>query len=160
MEELIRKKILQIEEKYKVKVLWAIESGSRAWGFASADSDWDVRFIYVNRPEWYLTVFPKRDVIEEMDGDLDLAGWDLRKTLGLLCKSNPPLNEWLKSAIIYWQVPEAAVEMRQLASLYFNPKSVAYHYYRMALNDRIDYVKGQSTVRAKKYLYIHREMLP
>ena len=82
----------------------AAESGSRAWGFASPDSDYDVRFIYVNRLPWYLTVEPGRDVIEQpISGELDINGWDLRKTLQLLKESNPTLLEWLRSPIVYQQ---------------------------------------------------------
>src|SRR5476649_739605 len=85
----------RIERERNVSVLYACESGSRAWGFASTDSDYDVRFIYLRAPEWYLSVEQKRDVIEEpISGDLDISGWDLRKALGLLRKSNPPLLEW------------------------------------------------------------------
>ncbi len=94
--------LAQAEQRYDVKVLLAVESGSRAWGFASPDSDWDVRFIYVHRPEWYLGIDEKRDVIEEMlPLDIDLAGWDLRKALRLFRKSNPPLLEWLRSPLNY-----------------------------------------------------------
>jgi len=91
-----------IEAKNDVSVLFACESGSRGWGFASPDSDYDVRFIYVNRLPWYLTVQPRRDVIEvPISGDLDINGWDLRKALGLMRESNPTLLEWLRSPIVY-----------------------------------------------------------
>jgi len=102
----VRATILQclqdIEARHRVTVLFACESGSRGWGFASPDSDYDVRFIYVNRLDWYLTVEPGRDVIEQpISGDLDVNGWDLRKTLQLLRQSNPTLLEWLRSPIVY-----------------------------------------------------------
>src|SRR5512134_2562557 len=92
--------LAEIERNHGVRVLYACESGSRAWGFASPDSDYDVRFIYVNDLDWYLSVEDHRDVIEIMDGDLDLSGWDLRKSLKLLRKSNPALIEWLSSPIV------------------------------------------------------------
>ena len=92
----------EVEQQYHVKVLLAVESGSRAWGFESLNSDWDVRFIYVHRPEWYFRIEDQRDVIEHMyDDDVDLAGWELRKALGLLRRCNPSLLEWIHSPVMY-----------------------------------------------------------
>jgi len=106
MREQILGCLQRLETDHDVKVLFASESGSRDWGFASPDSDYDVRFIYVNRLSWYLTVEPGRDVIEQpISGDLDVNGWDLRKTLMLLRQSNPTLLEWLRSPIVYREVP-------------------------------------------------------
>lgn len=98
MNETIRNRIQaelgRIEGQEDVTILFACESGSRAWGFESADSDYDVRFIYLRRTEWYLTIQNKRDVIEKpVDDELDISGWDLPKALHLLRKSNPPLLE-------------------------------------------------------------------
>ena len=93
----VRDALAQVEAERKVRVLFACESGSRAWGFASRDSDYDVRFLYVHRRDWYLSVEDRRDVIEQpIANDLDMSGWELRKALRLLRKSNPPLHEWLK----------------------------------------------------------------
>lgn len=92
MKAIIQKRLLEIEEKYKVKILYAVESGSRAWGFPSKDSDYDVRFIYIHQPEWYLAIDPqgigsKRDVIEEPINDLlDISGWEITKALRLFRK--------------------------------------------------------------------------
>ena len=71
-----------------VRVLYAAESGSRAWGFASPDSDHDVRFIYAHERDWYVSLWEDRDVVERgIDEKLvDLAGWDIRKALRLLLK--------------------------------------------------------------------------
>jgi predicted nucleotidyltransferase len=97
MKELICQNLSQIEADYDVRILWAVESGSRSWGFESPDSDYDVRFLYVNRPNWYLSIEEGRDVIElPINDDLDISGWDLRKTLRLFNKSNPVLLEWLQ----------------------------------------------------------------
>ena len=94
----VRQALAQVEAERNVRVLFACESGSRAWGFASRDSDYDVRFLYVHRRDWYLSVEDRRDVIEQpIADDLDVSGWELRKALRLLRKSNPPLLEWLKS---------------------------------------------------------------
>jgi predicted nucleotidyltransferase len=102
MEREIRESLDQIENDERVRVLYAVESGSRAWGFASADSDWDVRFIYARRADWYLSVQRRRDVLEyTLSNGLDMSGWDLRKALGLFAKLNPPLLEWIRSPIVY-----------------------------------------------------------
>lgn len=92
--DLIRAQLAFIETEENVRVVYACESGSRAWGFPSADSDYDVRFLYLHPRDWYLSVAEKRDVIERpISEGLDLNGWDLRKTLQLFRKSNPPLLE-------------------------------------------------------------------
>jgi len=124
MNELIQQKLTEIERDRGVRVLYACESGSRAWGFPSPDSDWDVRFIYVERPEWYVTVTPRRDFIEMPINDaLDISGWELRKALNLMRKSNPPLLEWLDSSIVYQQDDAFVAAIRELVPLYFSPKS-------------------------------------
>lgn len=102
VEALIQDRLNTIEQQHDVKIILAIESGSRAWGFASPDSDWDVRFLYVHREPWYFKVHAGRDVIEtgieqHPLGELDINGWELRKSLQLLHKSNPALMEWLQS---------------------------------------------------------------
>ena len=97
----------EIEARHGVAILYACESGSRGWGFASQDSDYDVRFIYQNPRNWYLSIDEKRDVIElPINDELDINGWDLRKALRLLRKSNPALFEWLSSPIVYRQDEE------------------------------------------------------
>ena len=102
----VRDALAQVEAERNVRVLFACESGSRAWGFASRDSDYDVRFLYVHRRDWYLSVEDRRDVIEQpIANDLDVSGWELRKALRLLRKSNPPLLEWLKSPVVYRHDP-------------------------------------------------------
>ena len=102
MRELIISKLKQIEKDYNVRVLLAVESGSRAWGFASPDSDYDVRFIYVRPETEYLRLEAVRDVIElPVNDELDINGWDLQKTLRLLYRSNPTLFEWFSSPIVY-----------------------------------------------------------
>lgn len=98
----IVKKLSHIESEYDVEILFAIESGSRAWGFESIDSDYDVRFVYRHKPSWYFNILPKRDVIElPIVGVDDYSGWDIRKALFLLNKSNPVFFEWLRSPIVY-----------------------------------------------------------
>ncbi|SDD83711.1 Predicted nucleotidyltransferase [Dyadobacter soli] len=98
----IQQELSRLEAQHDIKILYAVESGSRAWGFASVNSDWDVRYIYVHRPEWYLKIDDKKDNQDEiLPNDIDLAGWELRKALRLFRKSNPPMLEWLDSPIVY-----------------------------------------------------------
>jgi predicted nucleotidyltransferase len=159
MLEEIKKELQNLEVKYGIKILYAVESGSRAWGFASQNSDWDVRFIYVHQYDWYLSVDEKKDNIEIiLPSDIDLAGWELRKALLLFKKSNPPLLEWLNSPIVYKDVYGLADELRENREAYFNPKSCIYHYLHMAGRNYSAYFK-ETGVRVKKYFYVLRPLL-
>lgn len=149
----------QIEAERGVRVLFAVESGSRAWGFASPDSDYDVRFVYVHPVEHYLSIRDRRDVIEaELPGDLDLAGWDLRKALSLLAKSNPSLHEWLSSPIVYRRDEAFMAEFVPLAGAWLSPEALLKHYMSMAKTNWNAYLQGE-TVARKKYLYVLRPVL-
>ncbi|WP_138755688.1 nucleotidyltransferase domain-containing protein [Paenibacillus sinopodophylli] len=151
--------LTRIEQKENVRILYACESGSRAWGFPSKDSDYDVRFIYVRPVEWYLSIFDKRDVIERPISDmLDINGWDLRKALNLFRKSNPPLLEWLQSPITYYTKYSVADQIRGISPLTFSPKSCMYHYLNMAKGNYRDYLQGEQ-VKIKKYFYVLRPIL-
>ena len=98
----IRRKLREIEAANQVKILYAVESGSRAWGFASPDSDYDVRYVFIRPIKDYLRIYPLPDHIDgPLDEVQDYSGWDIRKALGLLGKSNPSLIEWLHSPIVY-----------------------------------------------------------
>ena len=148
-----------IEQVEDVTVLYACESGSRAWGFESNDSDYDVRFIYLRRTEWYLTIQNKRDVIEKpIDDELDISGWDVTKSLGLLRKSNPPLLEWLQSPIVYAQTSTFVESLKGLMKEYYSPISCMYHYLHMAENNFRKYLKERD-VWTKKYFYVLRPVL-
>jgi len=152
-------KLAELERRYQVIVLYACESGSRGWGFASPDSDYDVRFIYVNRLPWYLTVEPGRDVIEQpISDELDISGWDLRKTLQLLRDSNPTLLEWLRSPIVYRQEAPWLERLRVLAENGFSPVRGYHHYVSMAKKNLREHLYGD-VVRYKKYLYVLRPLL-
>ena len=143
-----------------MRVLFACESGSRAWGFASRDSDYDVRFLYVHRRDWYLSVEDRRDVIERpLTDDLDVSGWELRKALRLLRKSNPPLLEWLKSPVVYQHDPAFAAEFGALAAEFYSPQRCFAHYLHMASGNWRDYLRGREQVSLKKYLYVFRPLL-
>ncbi|XEC94771.1 nucleotidyltransferase domain-containing protein [Paenibacillus tarimensis] len=157
--EVITEQLEQLEREEQIRVLYACESGSRAWGFPSRDSDYDVRFIYIRQPEWYLSIFDKRDVIERPISDkLDISGWDFRKALNLYRKSNPPLLEWLQSPIRYAEKYSVAEQLRKISPLAFSPKSCMYHYLNMAKGNYREYLQGEK-VRIKKYFYVLRPVL-
>ena len=158
MEKLIVSKLHEIEQMEKVRILLAVESGSRAWGFASPDSDYDVRFIYIRDKEDYLRLNTMRDVIElPIDEVLDINGWDLQKTLRLLYKSNPTLFEWFSSPIVYMESDFADL-FRRVMNDYFSSKRSLYHYISMAEGNYREYLKG-GMVKAKKYFYVLRPVL-
>lgn len=159
MKEKIISELKRIEQEEQVKILFAVESGSRAWGFPSKDSDYDVRFVYTHPTEWYLSIDEKRDVIEYPINDLlDINGWDIRKALNLYRKSNPPFMEWLRSPIIYLKQFSFLNQLRELNNSYFSPKASIYHYLHMATGNYRDYLQGEE-VRIKKYFYVLRPIL-
>ena len=150
-----------IERDEGVRILLAVESGSRAWGFASRDSDFDVRFIYVHNPEWYLSIDieERRDVIERpLRGELDVNGWDIRKALRLVRKSNPPLLEWLRCPIVYRERFSFARQLREVLPLFYSPRASFHHYLHMASGNMREYLNGDIVWR-KKYLYVLRPLL-
>jgi predicted nucleotidyltransferase len=155
----IRQSLQQIADVDEVRILYAVESGSRGWGFASTDSDWDVRFIYLHPPEWYLSIRHRRDVLEfPLHQGLDISGWDLRKALVLFAKSNPPLLEWLRSPIVYREEGSTIAVLRRLSEEYFSPRSCMHHYLHMAEGNYREYLRGEQ-VRVKKYFYVLRPVL-
>lgn len=155
----IRGELGQLALREQVRVLYACESGSRAWGFASPDSDYDVRFLYIHCEDWYLSIQQGRDVIEAMlPRDLDLSGWELRKALRLLMKSNPPLLEWLNSPIVYSEDSAFVARLRELATEHYSPRNCFAHYRSMARTNYRTYLQGER-VRTKKYLYVVRPLL-
>lgn len=161
MEERIHASLAEIERDEDVQIFYACESGSRAWGFPSADSDYDVRFLYVRRRDWYLSmdVEHRRDVIERpITDELDVSGWDIRKALMLLKKSNPPLLEWLNSPIVYRRKFTITDRLKSLLPEYYSPKACLHHYLHMAQGNYREYLKGD-VVRVKKYFYVLRPLL-
>ena len=158
-QERIQSEIEHLEHAHEVRVLYAVESGSRAWGFPSRDSDYDVRFIYLRPLDWYLSVDTRRDVIEHaLEPDLDLSGWDLPKALALFRKSNPPLLEWLHSPIVYKEEVRFTERLRALLPDYYSPRACMYHYLHMAGGNLREYLKGER-VWTKKYFYVLRPLL-
>ncbi len=150
----------------RVRILFAIESGSRAWGFPSADSDYDVRFVYTHAQDRYLSVADLRDVIEtptlddEMLGvPLDLNGWDIRKSLQLALRSNPILREWLVSPIRYGQAIPHAVALLRFVDACADPAAYAYHYDRLARGAWEQIAAEAEAVKVKRYCYALRPVL-
>lgn len=157
----IMRRLAAIEAETPLKVVFACESGSRAWGFASRDSDYDVRFLYVREPDWYLSVDleDKRDVVETpIEGVWDINGWDLRKACRLFRKSNPPLLEWLQSPIVYREHGTAPQQLRDLIPQHYSAPASMYHYLHMAQKNYRSYLQGPE-VRRKKYFYVLRPIL-
>ncbi|MGF0668220.1 nucleotidyltransferase domain-containing protein [Stenotrophomonas maltophilia] len=158
--------LADIEQRHNVRVLLACESGSRGWGFSSPDSDYDARFIYVHRQPWYLSVNEstgpgeaQRDVIElPIDDELDVSGWDLRKALRLVSKSNPTLIEWLRSPIVYRQDDAAVALLWEAAQRFYSPLGSWWHYMSMARTTHSRHL-GEPTISTKKYLYVLRALL-
>lgn len=158
MREQILAVLEEIESREGVRILLAVEAGSRAWGFPSPDSDYDVRFLYVRPREEYLRLDPRRDVIELPISDrLDVNGWDLQKALRLLHGANPSLFEWFSSPIIYRET-EFSRRFREQMGSYFTTRKGLYHYLSMARNNYRSFLQGE-LVSVKKVLYVLRPIL-
>ncbi len=148
----------QIERDYGVRILLAVESGSRAWGFASPDSDYDVRFIYMQKPREYLRIDPARDVIEwQLDQVLDINGWDLKKALYAIGKGNPNILEWTASPIVYKKAPEWE-RISALTGECFSEKAALHHYCGIA-GHTLKSCLSEDRVKYKKYFYALRPLL-
>ncbi len=161
IEKDILQRIKMAEQEHNVKVLYAIESGSRAWGFASPNSDYDVRFIYVHAKDWYLSIDleDKRDVIEyPIVDEIDINGWDIRKALKLFSRSNPAFMEWINSPIIYINKNNFAEQMQALVTSTYSCNKGIYHYRSMAKTNYRGYLQTD-LVPLKKYFYVLRPLL-
>jgi predicted nucleotidyltransferase len=154
-------RIRAAEEEHDVRVLLAVESGSRAWGFESPNSDYDARFIYVNSRDWYLSVNleDQRDVIEyPIVDNIDLNGWDLRKALRLFSKSNPAFVEWIQAPIVYSEATTFASAVRQMLPAVYSCENSIYHYRSMAKTNYRGYLRAD-LIPLKKYFYVLRPLL-
>lgn len=160
MRALIAERLDAIADEELVRTLFAVESGSRAWGFPSPDSDYDVRFVYVRPRNWYLSIDGRRDVIERpIDGELDIGGWDLKKALQLAIKPNPVLLEWLRSPILYRAEADAMGRLAALAGKAAIQRPSTYHYLHLAESQYRKYVDGKDSVKLKKYFYVLRPVM-
>lgn len=151
MKEAILQKLLELEKAENINILYACESGSRAWGFASPDSDFDVRFIYARRLGHYLSMIETADIVGlPVNEVLDIGGWDIKKALKLFLKSNSPLYEWLQSPTVYRQDDNFVEELRSLMPVYFSARSAANHYLSMAGNTLLDDLQAEE-LKLKRY---------
>lgn len=157
MNNKILKYLIQIQEEKGIEILLACETGSRAWGFPSPDSDYDVRFIYRHKKNWYLSLNEQKDTIEEMfdNNEIDLSGWDLKKSLKLLWKSNPPLLERIQSPIIYISDKAFLEEINDLAKSTYSKIATMHHYLNMAIKMYSE-IKDNKNVKLKKLFYALR----
>jgi len=159
IEQAIAGALAGVEAQHGVRILYAVESGSRAWGFASPDSDYDVRFLYAPALAWYLRVDEPRDVIEAMlPREIDLSGWELRKTLRLFASGNATLFEWLGSPVVYRENAAFTARLRELAPQYFRPAKALFHYLGTARTTWRDHLRSPG-VRLKKVFYALRPLL-
>jgi predicted nucleotidyltransferase len=156
----IKAELDSIEQQHGVRILVAVESGSRAWRFPSRDSDYDVRFIYQQPVESYLAVLPRRDVIERpIDATMDVNGWDLRKAMQLMVRSNAILLEWLCSPVRYRSVPEVTGPLAALARETADLTALSYHYDRQARRSFEEILSSTEGVRLKTYFYALRSAM-
>jgi predicted nucleotidyltransferase len=160
MEAVIKQALQTIEVEKQVRIIYACEAGSRAWGFASDESDYDVRFLYVYPVKEYLRLDTPQDVIERSLNDkLDISGWDIYKALRLLRKSNPPLMEWLFSSVVYREETAIVRELRALVKRVYTSAPLYYHYCNMAGSHYRQHIQGKSEVPVKKYLHVLRPLI-
>jgi uncharacterized protein len=147
----------EVERHHGVRILLAIESGSRAWGFPSPDSDYDCRFLFVRRTEQYLSPWVKRDVIETpLDPVLDVNGWDLGRAIKLVLKGNAAVIEWLQSPITYRGDASLRAELLRFATQHADRASVGRHYLHLGLRQYRTYFADGKAVALKKVFYALR----
>ncbi|MEL6717859.1 MAG: nucleotidyltransferase domain-containing protein [Bacteroidota bacterium] len=155
----IQKQLRYLEQEKGIKILLAVESGSRAWGCPSPDSDYDVRIIYIHPTDYYLTIGERKDNINYFHGELlDINGWDIRKTLRLLSKSNATPFEWNQSPIVYQAVDGFQLELQELIVDYFQSYHSLNHYKGIAINS-FKSIRGNNTINLKKLFYVIRPLL-
>jgi predicted nucleotidyltransferase len=155
----IQTALVQLEAIHGIRILYACESGSRAWGFPSPDSDYDVRFIYCHPPAWYLTLDEGPDTLNvPIDDELDLAGWELRKALRLLRGANASVFEWLQSPVVYHEALDFRARLAPLLPAAFNLKAGLHHYLGQLRRGLEDDLPGPE-VRLKRLFYALRSAL-
>ena len=155
----IQTALTQLEATHNIRVLYACESGSRAWGFPSPDSDYDVRFLYAHPADWYLTLDEGPDMLNfPVDAELDLAGWELRKALKLLRGSNAALFEWLQSPVVYRETAGFRAALQPLLPACWNPRAGLHHYLGQLRRGVEEDLTGEQ-VRLKRLFYALRSAL-
>lgn len=163
MKNRIKEYLTELEKEKDIRILLAVESGSRAWGFASENSDWDVRVIYVpNNKDYWISLYPDfeqtfdRSVKEE---DLDVHGWVLSKALRLLHKGNSAIHEWVHSPIVYKKNTAFYARMGVLSRTYFNPLPMMWHYVELASGNYHRYIEDKGEYKLKRLLYVWRALM-
>ncbi len=155
----VQRRLNAIERDQQCHILFAVESGSRAWGFPSPDSDYDVRFVYARSADWYLSIYSGRDLIETpIEDEMDVNGWDLRKALHLVLKSNAVISEWIESPIVYRRDAAALRQLRAFADRMLNSRALAYHYLHLARR-QVAAKLTRDRVALKRYFYALRPAL-
>lgn len=158
MESVIKKKLQEIEEWEKVKIIMAIESGSRVWNFGSPDSKYNVKFLYLRDQKEYFRLDEHKEVIEwNFNDTLVIEGWDFKKALNLLHSSDPSLYEWCFSPIVY-RSSDAFEELKKIVPKYFSKKNSLYYYWNTASSNYKKHLRGHK-VQIKNYFYALRPLL-
>lgn len=158
MRTIIDAALKEAADKYDIEILFACESGSRAWGFPSPDSDYDVRFIYRRKRDTYTALFPEDDHLSfPIAGDLDLYGWDIKKVLQLLYKSNCTPFEWIKSPVIYQDNEAFRKSFLALLPDYFSARKQLFHYLGIAKGAMES--MSDTAIKIKKLFYVLRPLL-
>src|SRR3989344_7760708 len=168
MKEIIKQLCRDIEKENRIKILFAVENGSRAWGMESKNSDYDVRFVFVRPLEDYIQInkypevieaaFDKKGKTHPVQGSfMDFNGFDIFKFARMLSSSNPTVIEWLISDIIYYGKQDLV--FKKFAVENFNPVSLYHHYKSMCRNNYLKYLKSKKQVTYKRYLYAMRGLI-
>lgn len=156
MNNIIKERLRELSEERNIKILYACESGSRAWGFPSPDSDYDVRFIYAESIDWHLSLNEQKDSIDiPINDELDIGGWEIKKTLNLLKKSNAPLLEWIQSPIVYSGDQKFLSALKNISKEFFSPISTMHHYLSMS-KKYLEACLEKDEVKLKRYFYCIR----
>ena len=158
MKAIINEKLNEIEKDKGIKLLFAIESGSRGWGFSSTDSDFDVRFVYVKPKKHYLYINEQSDFLDfPINNELDINGWDLKKFFKLLYASNATTFEWMQSPVIYQKEENFFKTIEELLPNYFCQQTLVHHY--LGLVHKKMEVLNEENLRLKDLFYIYRSLL-
>ena len=156
----IEARLARVASEDGVRLLMAVESGSRAWGFPSPDSDYDVRFLYIRPRREYLALKPVRDVVERpIVDEIDLNGWDIRKALSLMLRHNAVLSEWIESSIRYIADDPVVKQLADLSDRHFNPRGYALHYASLGKGTVERWVDPDGEIAVKRYFYALRPAL-
>ena len=159
MKDKIMTLLHDLERQHNIRILMAVNYGSRCFGYSSSESDWDVRFIYVHQPEWYFSIAKTEDVIEMMiaEDHLDIEGYDLKKALNLLARTNPIESDWLHANDYYILDKDFLHNMLAFESQCYNRHHAMYHFYSISVKHNQRYLDKEVTL--KRFIYYMRGLL-